>query len=65
MAHVSEATHLANMDFGHGNTKSWLEIVMNETNIFFCRNDDGVHAWHCGYLPITDRRILEIKAIGA
>ena len=51
----------ANMDFGLGNTDSWLEITKYKDEVFFCRDRNGVHAWHCGSLPINDRRILEIR----
>lgn len=63
---LSDKIFLAKMDYGNGN-HSWLEIHKefithkNEEWIFFIRNKDGVHAWHCGSLPINDYRILEIK----
>ena len=53
----------ANMDFGFGDTGSWLEIIKYTNEIFFCRDSDGVHAWHCSRLPIDDRRILEIREL--
>ena len=37
-----------------------LEITMDEDDIYFVRNKDGVAAWHCGSLPKTDPRIVEI-----
>ena len=68
MTNIKEATHLANMDYGEGNTEMWLEVVKTinkkgEEEIIFCRDDNHVHAWHCNYLPIDDYRIIEIKAL--
>lgn len=40
-----------------------LKITMDESDIYFVRNKDGVNAWHCGSLPKTDHRILEILEI--
>ena len=63
---LSDKVFLAKMDYGNCN-HSWLEVNKefithkNEEWIFFIRNKDGVHAWHCGSLPINDYRILEIK----
>ena len=37
-----------------------LEITMDERDIYFVRNKDGVNAWHCGSLSKTDYRIVEI-----
>ncbi|KKR07768.1 MAG: hypothetical protein UT55_C0051G0008 [Candidatus Peregrinibacteria bacterium GW2011_GWE2_39_6] len=37
-----------------------LEITMDEKDIYFVRDENGVAAWHCGSLPKTDHRILEI-----
>jgi len=55
---------LAKMNFGNGN-HAFLEVrkalISNKEWIFFIRNENGVHAWHCGSLPLTDCRILEIK----
>lgn len=70
MPHIREATHLANMDYGHGDEGAWLEVVKGknsrgEEEISFCRDDNHVHAWHCHSLPITDRRILGIRSINA
>jgi len=39
---------------------STYEITMDEHDIYFVRDKDGVAAWHCGSLPKTDHRILEI-----
>jgi len=38
-----------------------LEVTMGENDIYFVRDENGVNAWHCGSLPKTDHRILEIK----
>lgn len=51
--------YLAKMKFFHGGV-SYLKVIMDEKNIYFVRNKDGVNAWHCGSLPKTDYRILEI-----
>lgn len=55
---------LAKMNFGNGN-HAFLEVrkalISNKEWIFFIRNENGVHAWHCGSLILTDYRILEIK----
>ena len=62
------ATHLANMDYGHGNTESWLPVTLTELSdgtpaVKFERDEDHVSAWHCSHLARSDRRILAIKAI--
>lgn len=38
-----------------------LRVTMDEFDIYFIRDENGVNAWHCGSLPKTDYRILEIK----
>ena len=52
--------YLAKMSFGNG-FSSFLKVIMDENNIYFVRDENGVNAWHCGSLPKTDYRILEIK----
>lgn len=37
-----------------------LEVTMDEYDIYFVRDENGVNAWHCGSLPKTDYRIVEI-----
>ena len=37
-----------------------LKITMDERDIYFVRDENGVNAWHCGSLPKTDHRILKI-----
>jgi len=63
---IKEKRYLANMNYGNGNTESWLEVVKRvdkkgNEEILFCRNEAHVHAWHCNSLPINDSRIIEIK----
>lgn len=58
----SEKKYLANMDYGYGNTETWLKCTKDDKNIYFTRNVNHVHAWHCNSLPINDRRILKIKS---
>ena len=48
------------MDFGSGDTKTWLPVVKRDDYIVFCRRD-GVHAWHCNSLLVNDTQILDIK----
>jgi hypothetical protein len=58
--------YLAKMDFGNQNY-SWLKVKKvfipskNQEFIFFIRDKNGVNAWHCGSLPISDSRIIDIK----
>lgn len=60
-----EKIYLAKLrnDWGPG-INDWgiriLEITMDEHDIYFVRDENGVAAWHCGSLPKTDHRILEI-----
>lgn len=63
---IKEKRYLANMNYGYGDTGSWLEVVKRadkkgQEEIIFCRNKAHVHAWHCNSLPINDSRIIEIK----
>lgn len=52
--------YLAKMYLRNG-IYSNLKITMDSENIYFVRNENGVNAWHCGSLPKSDYRILEIK----
>ena len=56
-----EKIHLVRIraDYGSKNIKT-LEITMDEDDIYFVRDENGVAAWHCGSLPKTDPRIVEI-----
>jgi len=58
---LEEKIYLAKIrdDYGSKIIKT-LEITMDEDDIYFVRNKDGVAAWHCGSLPKTDPRIVEI-----
>ena len=58
---MEEKIYLAKIrdDYGSKIIKT-LEITMDEDDIYFVRNKDGVAAWHCGSLPKTDPRIVEI-----
>ena len=51
------------MDYGNGDQGTWLPITKDEKQIYFCRNENHVHAWHCNTLPLTDSRIIEIKEL--
>lgn len=55
-----EKIYLAKMSDYDGYVMN-LEVTMDEHDIYFLRNKYGVNAWHCGSLPKTDHRILEIK----
>lgn len=59
-----EKIYLAKMRNWQGPGKyiySTHEVTMGENDIYFVRDENGVAAWHCGSLPKTDHRILEIK----
>jgi len=63
---IKEKIFLANMDYGFGNTESWLEVVKRIDNkgneyLVFCRGKHHVHAWHCNTININDSRIIELK----
>jgi len=51
----------AKMDYGNGTDYLEVWIDKEKENIYFLRDENGVGAWHCGHLPITDYRILKIK----
>lgn len=62
---TEEKIYLAKLrdDYGQGINDfviKTLEITMDEKDIYFVRDENGVNAWHCGSLPKTDHRILEI-----
>ena len=57
---VEKEYYIATMYKGNGIFVD-LKVAMSEKDIFFVRNKDGVGAWHCGSLPKTDYRIIEIK----
>ena len=58
----TEKIFLAQMDYGFGKSdKSWLECTIHNGTIFFKKNKDGVHAWHCNAIPIKDHRVLDLK----
>ncbi|MCB0743500.1 MAG: hypothetical protein KDC67_06320 [Ignavibacteriae bacterium] len=58
----TKETYLVQMDYGYGKSdKSWLEAEIHNDTIFFKRNKDGVHAWHCNAVNIKDHRVLDIK----
>jgi hypothetical protein len=46
------------MHFGH--THIILPIWCDEQNIYFIRNKDHVHAWHCNSLPKNHSDIIKI-----
>lgn len=56
-----EKIHLVRIraDYGSPYIKT-LEITIDEKDIYFVRDENGVAAWHCGSLSKTDPRILEI-----
>ena len=66
LTEINEKKYLANMNYGFGNTESWLEVVKRIDNkgngyLVFCRNENHVHAWHCNTIDMGDSRIIELK----
>jgi len=62
---LEEKIYLAKMrdDYGIGINDyaiKTLKVTIDEHDIYFVRDENGVNAWHCGSLPKTDHRILEI-----
>lgn len=51
--------YLAKMDKGNG-ISYYLKVIMDDYSVYFIRDKNGVNPWHCGSLPKTDYRILEI-----
>lgn len=57
-------THLIDMETDEGYITKELEATMDESgNIYFVRNDDGVHAWHCSRVHKDDWNVKRIKDI--
>ena len=58
----AETVYLVQMDYGFGKSdKSWLECTIHNDIIYFKRNKDGVHAWHCNAVSVNDHRVLDLK----
>jgi hypothetical protein len=57
-------THLVDMQTDNGCILHELEANMDEKgNIYFVRNDDGVHAWHCNQVHKDNNNVVKIKEI--
>jgi len=57
-------THLIDMRTSEGHILHGLEATMDkEGNIYFVRDDDGVHAWHCNKVNKNDYNIAKIIKI--
>jgi hypothetical protein len=49
-----------------GGRAAWLDVkkqkdIGGKEEIAFVRDKDGIHAWHCNSLPVSDPRILKIR----
>lgn len=57
-------THLVDMETDNGIILKGLEAIMDEKgNIYFVRNDNGVHAWHCNMVHKNDYNVNKIIEI--
>ena len=57
-------THLVDMKSDNGCIYKELEATIDEKgNIYFVRNDDGVHAWHCNSVHKDDYNVVKIKEV--
>jgi len=54
--------YIAQMDYGYGKSdKSWLPCTKDDEFIYFKRDENGVHAWHCNKVSLSDHRLLDLK----
>ncbi len=44
-----------------GDSIMWLPVTKDDENIYFIRDENHVHAWHCNSLPINHYDIKEIR----
>ena len=57
-------THLVDMETSEGYILKELEATMDEEgNIYFVRDDNHVHAWHCNSVHKDDYNVKKIKLI--
>jgi len=57
-------THLIDMETDSGCILHELEATMDDKgNIYFVRNDDCVHAWHCNKVHKDDYNVVKIKQV--
>ncbi len=55
-------THLIDMKTDNGCILKKLEAIMDDSgNIYFVRNDKGVHAWHCNVVHKDDFNVKKIE----
>ena len=53
-------THLVDMQAGNGCILYELEAIVDKDDIYFVRDDDGVHAWHCNSVKKDDYNVIKI-----
>ena len=59
---TNKYTHLIDMEMDGGSILHGLEATMDEKgNIYFVRDDNGVHAWHCNMVHKDDYNVKKIK----
>lgn len=57
-------THLVDMKTSSGCILKGLEAEVDEKgNIYFVRNDAGVHAWHCNMVHKSDYNVVRVKKV--
>jgi len=57
-------THLVDMQTKNGCILYELEANIDDKgNIYFVRDDDGVHAWHCNMVHKNDYNVVKLKTL--
>ena len=57
-------THLIDMRTDNGYILHELEANIDEKgNIYFVRDDNGVHAWHCNQVHKNDYNVVKVKKV--
>lgn len=57
-------THLVDMLTDNGCILHGLEATLDDKgNIYFVRDDDGVHAWHCNSVHKDNYNVVKIKSL--
>lgn len=57
-------THLVDMETDNGCILHELEATIDEKgNIYFVRDDNGVHAWHCNSVHNDDYNVIKIQSL--